>query len=728
MDSFINRLAISLIFLLLFSGSVHAQEKEEELADFSIEKLLNVEVVSASRFTESVRETPAAMVVVSRRDIENRGYTSLTQVFEDLPGFDVIRAQGDVYQLVYARGNRTGSFNERTMLLVNGVEHNMLYTQHMQIDHDFPISAIERIEVLYGPASAVYGANAFSGVINIITVDPTHLKRGETKIRGQFGMGTNSTKYGDVTIAGRSGNLGFSVSYRRYLSDRVDQTWGKGYFKEGSIIGNPDLWGPYAELYPKWNNGTDSHAVIGRLTFRNFELGYNRLLNKNGNGGVYPYDKCMASDDWVFRREVYYIKHRAEITDKIAWNILGTYQKGGSAPDSVWGQGWNKDNNNLNSERTVELLTWKYLAEKWSLINDIVFNVSRNVTLSGGVKFAAGRYQKAYHFGRSDRIVFMPGDREYDYERLYPVTFTDSIDPGRSYKDSEWGIYMQAKWKAFDDRVIFVLGARYDDNNFYGDTFNPRVGVVYRFSDKFMLKANYGSAYHPPAPRNVGGSWEGLDVSSSLKPDKIKTFDLNFTWQTENLVHDLTLFRNVVANSILQGENLPEKRMYGAEFKLTYFRKEISNAITDLNIHLNYTYTHSRFDEKIVSEETGRSSAWVGGIAKHKFNLLGSMMLFKRVNVNVSLNYVGDRPTVVSNPVSEVDSFLVTGIGIELKSLIKSMSLFINIENLFNTRYYHPGYDNAGAGEDLSVPSRTWFSSRFPQDGRVFTAGFKIEL
>lgn len=701
--------------------------QQEDVSELSLEDMLNVEITSASKFKESVKDTPATMLIITRQDIERRGYTSLTQVFADVPGFDVIVAQGDAYQQVYARGNRTGSLNERTMFMVNGIEHNMLYTQHMQIDNDFPISSIERVEILFGPASAVYGPNAFSGVINVITRNPKDLDDKESKVFAQFGMGTNNTRYGDVTVLSRQGDVGVSLSYRRYMSDRINMSGRKGFFKEGDIIGNPKIWGPYATEFPEWNNATDSYAVLGRLTYKTFEAGYHKLSNRNGNGGVYPYDKAMASADWHFIREILYLKNSSDITDKLSWNFLTTYQKGGSAPDSAWGQGWN-DGSTYDTQRTVELLSWKFLSEKWAVFNDLIYKVNDNWILSGGIKFAAGSYQKGYEFGNSDRVIFMPGDTEFIYNKLYPDIKPDYITPGNNFKDNEWGAYFQAKWLAPNDKFVLVLGARYDDNNVYGDTFNPRVGVVYKISKKLLIKANYGSAFQAPAPRNVGGSWGGLDVSAALKPDKIKTIDLSLVAHMKDFAHDVTLFRNEVTNSILQGENLPKKTMYGIEYKFNYFKKEVSDTISDLNLHFNYTFTDSKYEDPRSNTTTGRSSDKVGGIAKHKFNIIGGMTFSKTLLVNMKINYVGKRPTIVSNPIEEVDAYLIAGLSLQIKNLFKKVTLFLNVENIFDKDYYHPGYDSASAGEDTTKPSMGWYSSRLPQGGRTFVAGVRFDL
>ncbi len=725
------QLVCILTLLAFFSLSLWGQEggskEAEDIVDLSLDDLLNIEITSASKFKESISDTPATLLVITKKDIADRGYTNLPQIFADLPGMDVIVSHGDVHQLVYARGNRTGSMNERTMFMVDGVEQNMLYTQHMNIDTDFPLTAIERIEVLYGPASAVYGPNAFSGIINIITRNPQDLEDKTDKIITRVGVGSFDTKFGDVTFLGKHGPLGISLSYKRYRSDRIDLSDRPGFFTNGSIIGNPAVWGPFAQDYPLFQNLANNYGIIGKLTFKNFQVGFNRLLTNQGNGGVYPFDKTLPTVNWKLFRNIFHIRYQRELSEKITWSFLSTFQKGGAGPDSVWAQGWN-DGLQWTDIRTVEMMTWKFISSKWALFQDLVFKPADNWILSGGFKYAAGKYQKSYEFGTADTVTFIPGDTDFSYDNLYPQPLNPGQTPGNTFNDSEWGVYIQSKWSTRDKKFNLVAGMRYDDNNIYGDTFNPRIGATYQLSKKFLLKANYGTAFQAPAPRNLGGSWGGLNVSTELQPDEIETVDLSILSTSKNFAHDLTLFHNVVTKSILQGENLPKKTMMGFEYKFNLFFQSLGKNIKNIRAHFNYTFIDAKYDTERINLDTLRMSDKVGGIAKNKFNFILDADLFKHIHFNFKLNYIGKRPTIVSNPIAQVDAFTIASAGLQFRNIFKHLTLFVNVYNLFDVEYYHPGYDSANAGEDTSKPSTGWYCSRMPQPRRNFILGMTIEF
>src|SRR5207344_324211 len=101
--------------------------------------------------------------------IRQRGYLNLSEILDDLPGMDMVRPWGDTFLKDYWRGYRN-TIGEPFLILLDGVVFNHLYFNTAEVGlTTFPLSNVERVEVVYGPASSVYGPNAFMGVINVIT-------------------------------------------------------------------------------------------------------------------------------------------------------------------------------------------------------------------------------------------------------------------------------------------------------------------------------------------------------------------------------------------------------------------------------------------------------------------------------------------------------------------------------------------------------------------------------
>jgi outer membrane receptor for ferrienterochelin and colicins len=189
------------------------------------------QVTSVSKTAESLREAPATVVVVTGEQIRRRGYTDLEQLLHDLPGFDFSRSNGLVYSEVYQRGYNS-FLNERSLLLVDGVEQNNLSSGGMYLSRQFAMSNIDRVEVIYGPASTMYGANAYTGVISVLTKAPRDLVAEGKRlgIVADLAAGQLGTRYGDLTVAGRdrSGNLEWSVASRFFVSNETDQSHQQG--------------------------------------------------------------------------------------------------------------------------------------------------------------------------------------------------------------------------------------------------------------------------------------------------------------------------------------------------------------------------------------------------------------------------------------------------------------------------------------------------------------------
>ena len=178
---------------------------------------------SVSKKVEKIELAPASIEIITEEEILRRGYRSLEELFHDISGFDITSTKGEQYTLLYQRGYRS-DLGDRTLVLINGNEDNGLYTNEAHITRQYPLSSIERVEVIHGPATTMYGANAFLGVINIVTKDAYQLvaKGNSMGINAHTGMGTWNTQMYDVTVAGRFRKIGFTLTGRSFTSDEMD--------------------------------------------------------------------------------------------------------------------------------------------------------------------------------------------------------------------------------------------------------------------------------------------------------------------------------------------------------------------------------------------------------------------------------------------------------------------------------------------------------------------------
>ena len=195
---------VLLIAAFLATGTAAAQVKTADLANATLEELMNIPVTTATRASETLANAPARMQVITEEQIRTRGYRSLMELLEDLPDFKVDLAGDQDYPTeLTVQGTRGAS---RVIVLLDGIRVSSPTNEPLPILANYPVHAAKQVEIVYGPASAVYGADAFSGVVNIISRNGKE-SPGLTvsTAGGQHGLYNQSASYG--TRLGKNGSL-----------------------------------------------------------------------------------------------------------------------------------------------------------------------------------------------------------------------------------------------------------------------------------------------------------------------------------------------------------------------------------------------------------------------------------------------------------------------------------------------------------------------------------------
>ena len=149
-------------------AALPVRAQDQSVPDYSLEDLLKVEVVTASRKSQDLLEVPAAAYVLTHDDIERSGATSLPEALRQVPGVQVARLSSGVWA-VSVRGFND-RFSNKLQVLVDGRSvYSPLFAGVLWEGVQVPLADVERIEIIRGPGAAAWGANAVNGVINIIT-------------------------------------------------------------------------------------------------------------------------------------------------------------------------------------------------------------------------------------------------------------------------------------------------------------------------------------------------------------------------------------------------------------------------------------------------------------------------------------------------------------------------------------------------------------------------------
>ncbi|HEX4963262.1 MAG TPA: TonB-dependent receptor [Thermoanaerobaculia bacterium] len=359
-----------------FAALVAEVRKEEQTA----------QVASVSKTKESLREAPATVAVITGEEIERRGYHDLEEVFHDLPGFDISRSNGGIYSTFYERGFRSDT-SDRILLLLDGIEQNDLSGNILFLSRQYPLSNVDRIEVVYGPASTMYGANAYTGVISVLTRTPEDLvpEGAPLGARGQLTSGPFATGAADVTLAGRSqsSSVAWSLTARRFRSGEPDLSsypdWNfafetvdykavmrlEGPSAQAFCAPVPALCQPGAsayfqvqtdasgapvriELTPegeslardldrrtaqshgfRFLDPTDDWMVYGKLRISNLTLGVELWRIREGNGAEASTPSVIPMSVWIPQETALYVKYSRDLSAGLTFNVLTRYLETG---------------------------------------------------------------------------------------------------------------------------------------------------------------------------------------------------------------------------------------------------------------------------------------------------------------------------------------------------------------------------------------------------------------
>ena len=211
------------IGLLVSAGSAGVYGEEpgqgKELLTLSLEQLLEVEVISVAKKSQTIAESPAAITVITRQDIRRSGATHIGELLRLVPGLDVARMNSYDWQ-ISARGNFNGVYPNKLLVLVDGRSvYNLQVSTVFWDVVDLPLADIDRIEVIRGPGGTLWGANAVNGVINIITKSAGETQGGLVDLTGGTHLHQASLRYG--------GKLG-SGTYRTYFKTTHTDNFERG--------------------------------------------------------------------------------------------------------------------------------------------------------------------------------------------------------------------------------------------------------------------------------------------------------------------------------------------------------------------------------------------------------------------------------------------------------------------------------------------------------------------
>jgi outer membrane cobalamin receptor len=583
--------------LVLQAHGAHAQQvtEEDELTLVYGDKS-SVSIATGS--TQSLRRAPAVASVVTAEEIAAMGATDLDQVMETIAGIHVNRAANQYTPLYAVRGIIT-QFNPQILILQNGVPITSLFVGNKgNVWGGYPVDHIARIEIIRGPGSALYGSDAFSGVINIITKAAADTPGTEIGARaGSFG-----TRDAWIQHGGKLGPADVAVYLRKGSTDGF-----RSIIDADAQSRNDKLFGTHASLAPGpvnvGNDAVDANLDIAYDKWR-FHAGY-KLRDDVGTGaGV------ASALDPVGRSR----------SERIASDLSWTDPQ----VDKDWSMGASISSLWYNQLTPVD---YQLLGPGLKFPTG-VFPVGmsggpdfweQTIRLSAYVGYAgfAGHHLRA-GVGHDDLFLYRAHEtRNFTYSPAgVPIPLPGTVDfsqtdpfifPVRRKIDY---LYLQDEWALANDWAL-TAGVRHDRYSDFGGTTNPRVALVWDASLDLTAKLLYGRAFRAPAlSESYGRSNPVVQGNPNLEPETNNTLEAAFSWQARaNTQLNLTLFRyemknlirtvpNAVAGTGSTYKNTGDQKGHGLELEA------VVAATRELRISSNYSW------QKSTDEATGKDAGY----------------------------------------------------------------------------------------------------------------------
>ncbi len=553
---------VLLVYLFLFFNQINISFAENQIIE--LEKI----VVTASGIEAKVKDVPNKVTVVGSKDIESQLSKNVDDLLQDVCGIDVSRRTGftSSTSTVTLRGFG-GQARGRTLVLIDGLPFNEIYGGEVYWNA-IPIEDIERIEVVPGAISGLYGPGAMGGVVNIITKKP--LKR---KIE-------LNSEYGD--FATRKFNLNYQDKWKKFRYSLSGE-----YFKtNGYVAALPDARRDYDIRRSKENKNFNLKLFHDFNEDSEFNVGY-RHYDEDVNGGrrYYYGSKDLDNLNMGFKREC----HNFGLQGNAYFNW----------DDSSW---------------TYDRSPYTY-----------IYYVNTNPKNDWGLNLQAD-----YKVNESNRLLFGTDYRwgkinskdEYKYTAGGRIAGEEVIARGRQQLV---GLYLQDEIRFFNEKLIFNLGGRFDwwksfDGYLFDDNltpietnydtisdkdFSPKIGLVYHLDETTTLRSSFGKGFRAPTLYDLYRTWKygtttyqsnpnlGSEYTYSYEVGLDKTFWEKFLSRLTFYYSDARdfIYSVDVGGNTKEKQNVGKVEIYGLELETKY------DIFKVLSIFANYTFNRSEIRE-----------------------------------------------------------------------------------------------------------------------------------
>lgn len=597
-------------------------------------------VVTANRLETATHEVGSSITVITAKEIEQRQQKFVLGLLRGVPSIDVVQTGGPGSATsVFMRG----ASSEHTLVLLDGIELNDPSAPGGGYDvANLPTDNIERIEILRGPQSTLYGSRAMGGVINIIT------KRGKGKPTGFLSAlgGSFSTAAEKAGISGGSDRYNYSLGLSRFDTGGISAAAKKQGNSENDGYQNTSV-NARLGITPTSNLSVD--FIVNYLKTRA------DLDNNGGTGGDDP-NYIQRSEQISFRSQadLALFENRWEQRLRVSFNDL------------------NRDvNNGTDAAHPSDLSRASYHGQSVTLDWQHTLHLHETTSLTFGIERKEENAKSDYY----SESVWGPYSSPWDEHSAHTT-----------------GYYLQDQVRLWD-AWFTTMGVRLDDHSRFGSK------ATYRFTSAYTVKqtdttvkGSYGTAFKAPSLYQL---FEPTYGDLNLRPEKNTGWDLGVEQSLcgSTLTMGATYFHNDFGDLINFDSSLSKYRNIGRAMTQGVELTAALRPMDELTLRAGYTYT--RTEDKETGLELLRRP-------RNKVSFDGDYRFLKNANVNLGMVYVGSRFDNVYDPATfastrvKMGEYLVVNLAASY-DISESIRIFGRVDNLFDRSYEEvTGYGTAG--------------------------------
>jgi iron complex outermembrane receptor protein len=650
----------------------------------SISVFGDIETVSIATGREQpIVTAPAVATVFKADDIKNSGARNLADLLTMVPGIHV-GVSSILYDPVYAVRGFTSFFNKHILFMLDGIPQDALTFGDRRISlGKIPLDIIERVEISRGPGSALWGADAFSAVVNIITKTKDPKKTSLAISSGSFDTrnarlisGSSSKEYDIVGAIEYSKTDGHEPTITQDRQSLLDEQFGT----DASLA--PDSAYTGSEELGTLINISGKHSEFGLRAFQMNNIGM-------GVGFSASLDPFGAIDNEGFEAKYQY---KYDITQSLNFNAALAYSQSTTTLDNIHffppgAFGVFPEGVILNEEHQQEIL---------KALSSFQYSGVLNHHISVGFG------------GEVGEVEVLSESRNYNISNglITPTAMYDSLsNPVLGEKNQSQNlafIYLQDEWKILPDWTV-TLGVRYDDYSEFGSVTSPRAVFVWNTTPLLTTKFLYGRGFRTPTFIETNSAQlPAIAGNPSLQPETFDQVQLVFDYfPLRSLKSRLDFFYHETDDQIRQQitdnpgyrpENVGDQTGRGVELEIWW---DISPRT---KLYSFYAFQDS----------TDRTTNRDAGYSPH--HKLFAMLQYEYTHglfFNSKATYIGNRDRIAEDTRSKADTYTIVDFLVR-KELTQHLEATLEIRNIFDEETEEGGIGTAFPG-DMPLPGRSFY-------------------